>query len=97
MQNTPESEKEPNERLGFRSLLLRWAVVLLVAVGILLIPVPEGVTPQSWHRRDCSRNTEPDHRSVVVLSSVSAGDQTHAGGGRVCLQRVAPDGADEMV
>lgn len=48
MQNTPESEKEPNDRLGFRSLLLRWAAVLLVAVGILLIPVPEGVTPQSW-------------------------------------------------
>ena len=48
MQNTPETEKEPNERLGFRSLLLRWAVVLLVAVGILLIPVPEGVKPESW-------------------------------------------------
>jgi DASS family divalent anion:Na+ symporter len=28
--------------------LLRWAIVLLVAGGILLIPVPEGVTPQSW-------------------------------------------------
>lgn len=48
MQNTPETEKEPNERLGFRSLLLRWAIVLFVAVGILLIPIPEGVTPQSW-------------------------------------------------
>ena len=29
-------------------MLLRWAIVLFVAVGILLIPVPEGVTPQSW-------------------------------------------------
>jgi len=48
MQNTPETEKEPIERLGFRSLLLRWAIVLFVAVGILLIPVPEGVTQQSW-------------------------------------------------
>src|SRR5678810_12627 len=48
MQNTPESEKEPNDKLGFRSLLLRWAVVLFVAVGILLIPVPEGVKPESW-------------------------------------------------
>ena len=48
MQNTPESEKEPTERIGFRSRLLRWAVVLFVAVGILLIPVPEGVTTQSW-------------------------------------------------
>jgi DASS family divalent anion:Na+ symporter len=48
MQNTPESEKEPSDRLGFRSRLLRWAVVLVVALTILLIPVPEGVTPQSW-------------------------------------------------
>jgi len=28
--------------------LLRWAIVLFVAVGILLIPVPAGITPQSW-------------------------------------------------
>jgi DASS family divalent anion:Na+ symporter len=48
MQNTPETEKEPTDKLGFRSLLLRWAIVLFVAVAILLIPVPEGVTPQSW-------------------------------------------------
>src|ERR671926_48499 len=48
MQNTPETEKEPVERLGFRSRLLRWAVVLFVAVGILLIPIPAGVTVQSW-------------------------------------------------
>ena len=48
MQNTPETEKEPTDKLGFQSLLLRWAIVLFVAVGILLIPIPEGVTPQSW-------------------------------------------------
>lgn len=48
MQDTLDSEKHPAERLGFRSFLLRWAIVLFVAVGILLIPVPEGVTPQSW-------------------------------------------------
>src|SRR6476620_9553486 len=47
MQNTPESETE-SERIRFQSRLLRWAVVLLVAVGILLIPVPAGITPQSW-------------------------------------------------
>ena len=28
--------------------MLRWAIVLFVAVGILLIPVPAGITPQSW-------------------------------------------------
>lgn len=27
---------------------MRWGVVLFVAAGILLIPVPEGITPQSW-------------------------------------------------
>ena len=48
MQNSPESEKESAERIGFRSRLLRWMVVLAVAVGILLIPVPSGVTTQSW-------------------------------------------------
>src|SRR5262245_31690616 len=48
MQETPNSEKHPSDKLGFRSLLLRWAVVLFVAAGILLIPVPEGVKPESW-------------------------------------------------
>ena len=48
MQSSPDSEKHPTDKLGFRSLLLRWAIVLFVAVGILLITVPEGVTPQSW-------------------------------------------------
>jgi DASS family divalent anion:Na+ symporter len=48
MQNAPESEKEPADTIGFKSRLLRWAVVLFVAIGILLIPIPSGVTPQSW-------------------------------------------------
>ena len=34
--------------MGFKSRLLRWAVVLFVTLGILLIPAPSGVTPQSW-------------------------------------------------
>ena len=34
--------------MGFKSRLLRWVVVLFVAIGILLIPAPNGVTPQSW-------------------------------------------------
>lgn len=41
-------ESDPDDRIGFRSRLLRWAVVLLVAAVILLIPVPAGITPQSW-------------------------------------------------
>lgn len=28
--------------------MLRWGIVLFVAVGILLMPVPSGITPQSW-------------------------------------------------
>lgn len=45
----PEQFKdEPADRIGFRSRLLRWGIVLAVAGGILLIPVPSGITPQSW-------------------------------------------------
>ena len=45
----PEPPKdEPAAKIGFQSRLLRWGVVLGVAVGILLIPVPTGITPESW-------------------------------------------------
>ena len=40
MQNAPEATHDP-EKIGFRSRLIRWAIVLFVAVGIMLIPVPE--------------------------------------------------------
>ena len=43
-----KTEPEPPDKLGFRSRLLRWAIVLLVGVGIMLVPVPSGITPQSW-------------------------------------------------
>ena len=39
---------EPADSFGFRSRLIRWGIVLFVAAGILLIPVPSGITPQSW-------------------------------------------------
>lgn len=46
---SPEkTEHEHTDEIGFRSRLLRWGIVLFVAAGILLIPVPEGITPQSW-------------------------------------------------
>jgi DASS family divalent anion:Na+ symporter len=48
MQINPDAEKDHTEKIGFRSRLLRWGVVLFVAGAILLIPVPNGVTPQSW-------------------------------------------------
>ena len=45
----PEQPKdEPADQIGFRSRLLRWGIVLAVAGGILLIPVPSGITPESW-------------------------------------------------
>jgi divalent anion:Na+ symporter, DASS family len=43
-----QSKDEPADKIGFRSRLLRWGIVLAVAAGILLIPVPTGITPQSW-------------------------------------------------
>lgn len=43
---TPQNE--PADKISFRSRLLRWGIVLFVAAGILLIPVPTGITPQSW-------------------------------------------------
>lgn len=42
------SKDEPADNIGFRSRLLRWGIVLFVAAAILLIPVPSGITPQSW-------------------------------------------------
>jgi len=41
-------EPVPADQMTYRSRLLRWGIVLFVAVGILLIPVPAGITPQSW-------------------------------------------------
>ena len=43
-----QSKDEPTDKIGLRSRLLRWGIVLAVAGGILFIPVPSGITPQSW-------------------------------------------------
>lgn len=37
------------DSIPLNSRLLRWAIVLLAGVGVLLIPVPAGITKQSWH------------------------------------------------
>src|SRR5215470_19228244 len=39
---------EPPRRPWYRRHALRWAPVLLAGVIVLLIPVPDGITPQSW-------------------------------------------------
>src|SRR5215510_15361414 len=78
MQNTPESEKESPDSMGFRSRLLRWAVVLFVAIGILLLPVPSGITPQSWRLLAIFAGTitgsilRPIPGGAVVLMGISA-------------------------
>lgn len=35
--------------IPLKSRLIRWAIVLLGLIGVLLIPVPVGITKQSWH------------------------------------------------
>src|SRR5690349_23067745 len=41
-------EPGPADQMTYRSRLLRWGIVLFVALGILAIPVPAGISPQSW-------------------------------------------------
>ena len=41
-------DSAPVDQMTLRSRLLRWGIVLFVALGILLIPAPVGITPQSW-------------------------------------------------
>jgi divalent anion:Na+ symporter, DASS family len=72
-------EAESNrERIGWKNRLVRWAIVLLVAVGILLIPVPEGVTPQSWRLLAIFAATitgsivQPIPGAAIVLLGVTA-------------------------
>jgi len=45
---SPPNKPIERDELTTRSRVIRWAIVLGVAAGILLIPVPAGITPQSW-------------------------------------------------
>jgi len=74
---TPETDAAADP-IGWKSRLLRWAIVLLVAGGILLIPVPEGVTPQSWRLLAIFAATitgsivQPIPGAAIVLLGVTA-------------------------
>jgi DASS family divalent anion:Na+ symporter len=74
---TPETDAAADP-IGWRSRILRWAIVLLVAGGILLIPVPEGVTPQSWRLLAIFAATitgsivQPIPGAAIVLLGVTA-------------------------
>ncbi len=42
-------ETTPAERHSqMRSRLIRWGIVVLAGLAILVVPVPQGITPQSW-------------------------------------------------
>ncbi len=74
---TPETDAAADP-IGWKSRLVRWAIVLLVAGGILLIPVPEGVTPQSWRLLAIFAATitgsivQPIPGAAIVLLGVTA-------------------------
>jgi divalent anion:Na+ symporter, DASS family len=38
-----------SDQIPFKSRLIRWGIVLLAGLCVLLIPVPDGITKQSWH------------------------------------------------
>ena len=73
---TPQNDTAKKSEL--RSRALRWAIVLGVAIGILLIPVPEGITEQSWRLLAIFAATiagsivRPIPGEAVVLIGVSA-------------------------
>jgi len=72
-----EAEATP-EQIGWKNRLVRWAVVLLVAGGILLIPRPEGVEPASWRLLAIFAATitgsivQPIPGAAIVLLGVTA-------------------------
>src|SRR5678816_945059 len=45
---SPPNKPLERDELTIRSRVIRWAIVLGVAGGVMLIPVPSGITPQSW-------------------------------------------------
>lgn len=66
------------DKIGWRNRLVRWGIVLFVAAAILLIPVPEGVTPQSWRLLAIFAATitgsivQPIPGAAIVLLGVTA-------------------------
>jgi di/tricarboxylate transporter len=73
----PASDLTPDQ-IGWKNRLVRWAVVLLVAGGILLIPLPEGVEPKSWRLLAIFAATitgsivQPIPGAAIVLLGVTA-------------------------
>jgi len=50
LEQPAEIEPTPiNPALSLSSRLIRWAIVAASGLGVLLTPIPAGITPQSWH------------------------------------------------
>jgi len=66
------------DQIGWKNRLVRWAIVLLVPVAILLIPLPEGVKPESWRLLAIFAATitgsivQPIPGAAIVLLGVTA-------------------------
>ena len=43
---TDKQDPESPDHVSYR--LLRWLIVLGVGLGVWLLPIPAGITPQSW-------------------------------------------------
>ncbi len=75
--DTSQPEASPDQ-ITWKNRLVRWAVVLFVAGGILLIPVPEGVDPKSWRLLAIFAATitgsivQPIPGAAIVLLGVTA-------------------------
>jgi divalent anion:Na+ symporter, DASS family len=69
---------EAADHVSPHSRLVRWGIVLFVAIGILLIPVPQGISPQSWRLLAIFAATitgsivRPLPGSAIVLLGVTA-------------------------
>ena len=74
----PETATDVAEEIGWRGRLLRWGIVLFVAAAILLIPVPEGITVESWRLLAIFAATitgsivQPIPGAAIVLLGVTA-------------------------
>jgi DASS family divalent anion:Na+ symporter len=73
----PETDAA-TDQIGWNSSFMRWAIVLFVALGILLIPVPAGVDPKSWRLLAIFAATitgsivQPIPGAAIVLLGVTA-------------------------
>jgi DASS family divalent anion:Na+ symporter len=47
--NSIKAATETEQQLTLRSRLIRWATVVAAGLGVWLIPIPTGITSQSWH------------------------------------------------